>query len=399
MNVILFDDNFKENLLPFTYTRPQADIRVGILTLREKWEKRLQTKTSSITEDYLSEKFPLYLEKQNLLIAGSVCPTDDLVEAVTQLKTGQSLFKNGIPIAHVVSSLPDSLLTYSGEKIEYRGDCRFITQLYRIFTDNKEELLIDFDLITKNRKSQTLGSSNRVIGDKANIFIEEEAIVEAAIFNTDNSKIYIGKQAEIMEGSIIRGDFALCEHAQLKLGAKIYGPTTIGPYCKVGGEINNVVMFGYSNKAHDGFMGNSVIGEWCNIGADTNTSNLKNDYSEVKLWNYAEQRFVKTGLQFCGLIMGDHVKCGINTMFNTGTVVGVASNVFGAGYMPNFIASFRRGGAEKMQDAQIDKVISIAEKAFGRRNKKWDDIEKNILKSIFYQAKNGKEPNFPSLIM
>ncbi len=394
MNVILFDDNFRKNLLPFTYTRPQADIRIGILTVREKWEKRLQTKTSTITKDYLSEKFCVHTENQNLLIAGSVCPTDELIKAISQLKMGQSLFKDEIPIAHVVSKLPDSLLNYSGEKIVYQNDCLIISQLYHIFSHNKEELVADFELITKNRKSHTLSNSNIVIGDKANIFIEEGAVIEAAVFNTNNSKIYIGKDAEIMEGCIIRGDFALCEHAQLKMGAKIYGPTTIGPYCKVGGEVNNVIMFGFSNKAHDGFMGNSVIGEWCNIGADTNTSNLKNDYSEVKLWNYTEQRFLKTGLQFCGLIMGDHVKCGINTMFNTGTVVGVASNLFGSGYMPNFIASFRWGGAEKMQDADLNKILSIAEKAFSRRNKKLDDIEKNILITIFSEAKNNKEPKF-----
>lgn len=396
MNVILFDDVYKENLLPLTYTRPQANIRIGILSIREKWEKRLHTQTSTLTVDYLSEKFPLHLEINNLLIAASVCPTQDLVDAVMHLKTGQTLVKDDVVIAHALDALPSDISDYCGEKIEYKGDCLIIMHLWDIFAHNGSELLLDFDLITQGRKSQALSGSNTLIGNKENLFIEEGAVIESAILNVNNGKIYIGKNAEIMEGSLIRGCFALCESSHLKMGAKIYGPTTIGPHCKVGGEINNVVIFGYSNKAHDGFMGNSVIGEWCNIGADTNTSNLKNDYSEVKLWDYKSKKFQKTGEQFCGLIMADHVKCGINTMFNTGTVVGVASNLFGSGYMPNFVASFQWGGPGGFQDARLDKVMCIAEKAFNRRNLEFDDGEKKIMMEVYNFANKQKEPHLPS---
>lgn len=398
-NVILFDDIFKENLLPFTYTRTQSDIRIGILTIREKWEKRLQIKTSSITESYLTEKFPLHLEANNLLIAGSVCPTDELAEAVMQLKKGQTLCKDKIIIAHAVDSLPDDLSTYCGEKIEFKGDFLNLKQLWDIFVHNGSELQSDFDFLTRGRKSQVLSNTNTLIGSKENLFIEEGAVIEASVLNVSQGKIYIGKNAEIMEGCLVRGCFSLGENSQLKMGAKVYGPTTIGPQCKVGGEINNVVIFGYSNKAHDGFMGNSVIGEWCNIGADTNTSNLKNDYSEVKLWDYKSKKFQKTGEQFCGLIMGDHVKCGINVMFNTGTVVGVGSNLFGAGYLPNFVASFQWGGPGGFQDARLDKILCVAEKAFKRRHLEFDEKEKELLMGVYNYANKQKEPHFPNFYL
>ena len=395
-NVILFDDVFKENLLPFTYTRPQAEIRIGILTIREKWEKRLDIKTSTLTESYLREKYPLHLEADNLFIAGSVCPTDELVEAVMQLQNGQTLCKGKTIIAHALDSLPEDLSTYTGKKIEFKGDLFILTQLCDIFVHNGSELQSDFDFLTRGRNSQDLSNTNILIGNKENLFIEEGAVIEASVLNVTQGKIYIGAHAEVMEGCLVRGCFSLGEHSQLKLGAKIYGPTTIGPHCKVGGEINNVVFFGYSNKAHDGFMGNSVIGEWCNIGADTNTSNLKNDYNEVKLWDYKSKRFQKTGQQFCGLIMADHVKCGINVMFNTGTVVGVGSNLFGAGYMPNFVASFQWGGPGGFQDARLDKIICIAEKAFKRRNLEFDKKEKDVLLGVYNYANKQKEPHFPN---
>ncbi len=399
MNVILFDDIYRESLLPFTYTRPQAEIRIGILSVREKWEKYLHVQTSTFTENYLSEKFPLKIAEKNVLIASSVCPTATLIEAIVSLKCGQTLVKNGVVLAHALTSIPENLLSYCGEKIEFSGECLIIMYIWQIFYYNETELRADFDLLTKGRTSQSLGQTNCLIGDEKDIFIEEGAVIEASVFNVKNSKIYIGKNAEIMEGCLVRGSFALCEESQLKLGAKVYGATTIGPHCKVGGEVNNVVFFGYSNKAHDGFMGNSVIGEWCNIGADSNTSNLKNDYGEVKLWNYAGQKFQKTGLQFCGLIMGDHVKCGINTMFNTGSVIGVASNLFGAGYMPNFVASFLWGGPGGFQDARLEKILTIAEKAYKRRNVEFNDRERNILIQVYNNIKNNKEPQFPNFYL
>lgn len=399
MNVVLFDNHHRNHLLPFTYTRPQADIRIGILTIREKWEKRLQIKTSTITETYLSKKFPLKTAEKNLLIAGTLCPTDELVQAIKSLKLGQTLVKNEEVLVHCVENIPQQPNDYSGEKIEFKGNIRVVSQVWDIFHQNEDELLLDFELITKGKTSQPLSKTNVLIGDKQHLFIEEGATVEASVINVKNSKVYIGKNAEVMEGSLIRGSLALCEGSQLKLGAKVYGSTTIGPYSKVGGEINNVVIFAYTNKAHDGFMGNSVIGEWCNIGADSNTSNLKNDYSEVKLWSCAEQKFIKTGLQFCGLIMGDHVKCGINTMFNTGTVIGVGSNLFGSGYMPNFVPSFLWGGPKGFQEGYIDKLIAIAEKVYKRRNVVFDEIEKNILLEIHNHLKNNQETRLPNLII
>lgn len=399
MNVILFDDINRERLLPFTYIRTQADIRIGILTIREKWEKRLKTKTSSLTETYLSEKFPLKISEKNVFISGSICPNNALIEAISLLKLGQTLVKEDFVIAHCLDTCPENITEYCGEKIEFKGNCLIISHLWEIFVHNEEELHADFEILTKGRKSESLSKTNTLIGNENNIFIEKGAVIEASTFNVKNSKIYIGKEAEIMEGSLIRGSFALCEGSQLKLGAKVYGPTTIGPHSKVGGEVNNVVIFGYSNKAHDGFMGNSVIGEWCNIGADTNTSNLKNDYGDVKLWNYAVQKFQKTGLQFCGLIMGDHVKCGINTMFNTGSVIGVASNLFGGDYMPNFVSSFMWGGPSGFQEARPEKILSIAEKAYKRRHVVFDETEKKILMEVFYNVKNKKEPQFPNFYL
>lgn len=394
MNIILFDDCHREQLLPLTFTRPQSEIRVGILTLKEKWEKHLQSKASYLTQAYLAKKYPLHIENNNWFISASLCPDDALIREIKQLKTGQTLIKNGIPLAHCLSSLPNDINTYCGEKVEYSNDCLMITHLWDIFYHNETELRADFALLTKNRTSEVLSSSNTLIGDAKDIFIEEGAVVEASIINVKDSKIYIGKNAEVMEGSMFRGSIALCEHAQIKMGAKIYGATTIGPYSKVGGEVNNVVIFGYSNKAHDGFFGNSVIGEWCNIGADSNTSNLKNNYTEVKLWNYPQRKFEKTGLIFCGLIMADHVKCGINTMFNTGSVIGVASNVFGADYMPNFVGCFKWGGAKSINDCQIGKFFPIAESVFQRRHKNFEETEKEILLEVYNQAKSMNEPQF-----
>lgn len=386
MNYIMFDDQSRNNLLPLTFTRPLADLRIGILTIREKWEAILKTKTSSLTEVYLSAKFPIIKDSQNILINGSICPSNELVKEIKALKPNQALVtKDSI----VALNLNAEDLDESGE-MDISGIEEILTEieplkvndLWDIFSKNGDALKMDFDLITKRRKSEKLSSTNRFAGDFP-IFIEKGAKVEFSILNSSNGPIYIGKDAEIMEGSLIRGPFALCEHAVVKMGAKIYGPTTIGPYSKVGGEINNSVIFGYSNKAHDGFLGNSVIGEWCNIGADTNNSNLKNSYDDVKLWNYTQKTFIETGLQFCGLIMGDHSKTGINTMFNTGTVIGVNANIFGSGFQRNFIPSFSWGGTSGFKIYDIKKAIKVAESMYARRGLEFNATDKEILINLF----------------
>jgi len=385
MNYILFDDESWHNLLPLTYTKPQSEIRIGILTITEKWNTRLKTSCSFATQDYLKEKYSIKTEAHNMLINGSICPNDELISAISSLKLGERLVQESIVIAANINAtdIPGFLHdSTSFSAIPYTSNVLKISFPWDIFRNNGSEIETDFEIITKGRASQPLGETNKVLCPEK-IFIEEGASVLCATLNASSGSIYIGKHAEIMEGSLVRGPFALCEHSALKMAAKIYGPTTIGPHSKIGGEINNSVVFGFSNKAHDGFLGNSVIGEWCNLGADTNNSNLKNNYQEVALWNYPSEKMIKTGLQFCGLIMGDHSKCGINTMFNTGTVVGVCSNIFGAGFPRNFIPSFYWGGPHGFQVYKADKAFETAEKVMSRRDIKLTQIDKNILTNIF----------------
>jgi len=382
MNFVFFDDHSRNHLLPLTFTRPAADIRVGILTIREKWEHYLGEKTSTLTEDYLSTKYPIVKGNDNILINGSVMPNPELVKEIGKIGINQALVKDEIIIAIRVTA--DDLVnlddTEGMEELVTDVDFLKITNTWDVFSINDEALRADFGLITKGRKSAPLSKTNTLLGD--NIFIEEGAKVECATLNTEKGPIYIGKDVEIMEGSLIRGPFAILDHSIVKMGARIYGATTVGPYCKVGGELNNVVIFGYSNKAHDGYLGNAVIGEWCNLGADTNNSNLKNNYDIVRMWSYPDQTFVDTGLQFCGLVMGDHSKCGINTMFNTGTVVGVNSNIFGAGFQRNFIPSFAWGGTKGFADFSIRKAIEIAKRVYSRRDIEFDEVEQSILRSV-----------------
>ncbi|MCF8461326.1 MAG: GlmU family protein [Flavobacteriales bacterium] len=381
MKYILFDDS-REKLLPLTFTRPVCDLRIGILTIREKWESYLKDSTSTLTEDYLSVKFPLVSASENTFINGSVCPSADLVVAIGALKEGDRLMKDGKLLAAKVGKDVSGFkkVAYGGK--EFGGEILSVVNPWDIFSKNGDAIEADFQLLTAGRKSAKLSESNTVIGN-GNIFLEEGAKAEACIFNTSSGSIYFGKNSEVMEGSIIRGPFALCEGSQVKMGAKIYGPTTVGPESRVGGEVNNSVIMGYSNKGHDGFLGNSVLGEWCNLGADTNNSNLKNNYDEVRVWSYETERFAKTGLQFCGLIMGDHSKSGINTMFNTGTVVGVSTNVFGSGFPRTFIPSFQWGGAAGFTEYNAEKAFATAERVMQRRGKKFDETEKAILSSVF----------------
>lgn len=388
MNYILFDAS-RNSLLPLTYTRPVCDIRIGILTIREKWEKYLGEKTSTITEDYLSAKYPTEQSEEMMLINGSICPTPKLLKAIKGLKVGQALVCQGNVVAMYKTKAQFLSEEDSTQEIEVEYDFIKINNTWDIFVLNDKALREDFELLTQNRKSAPLSSTNRVVGEQ-NIFVEEGAVVEFAILNAKEGPIYIGKDAEVMEGSIVRGPFAMCEHSVLKMASKIYGATTLGPYVKVGGEMSNVVIFGYSNKAHDGFIGNSVIGEWCNIGADTNASNLKNTYEEVRVWSIEKNTFVPTGQTFFGTIMGDHSKCGINTMFNTGTVIGVSSNIYGHGYQRNYIPSFAWGGTTGLKSYDMEKAIEVAEKMYQRRNVVMSQQDKEILRNVYTQTLKNK---------
>ncbi len=386
MNVILFDNpTIRVDLLPITFTRPVADIRIGILTIAEKWEKYLGSKPSFSTEAYLSKKYVTTLSQDNYWINGAVCPDAQLVKAIASLKTGEGLVKDAriIALRSPEDEVPEVI---SGTVKEYSETITIIDNVWKIFQLNGAQIREDFKLITKGRTSAGVNDKHTRTYSDENIFVEEGASIKAALLNAENGPIYIGKNTQIHEGALIRGPFALCEGSHVNMGAKVRGDTTVGPFSKIGGEVSNTVLLGYSNKAHDGFLGNSVIGEWCNLGADTNTSNLKNNYEPIKIWNYAKGGFKDTGLMFCGLIMGDHSKCGINMMFNTGTVVGVSANIFGDGYPRTFIPSFAWGGASGFTTFQINKALETAAKAMGRRNLLLDDTDKEILQHIFEDA-------------
>ena len=390
MNYILFDGSARNQLLPFTYTRPVADIRVGILTIREKWEKMLGFTSSTVTEDYLIDKFPMIEMEQNIFINASVLPTKHLVSLIQNLSENKALFIDDEPLAFFAKEDQEidfetfDVLPYTND------DILRIENTWDIFKLNGEAIKRDFKLLTTDRESQLIPEMT-VSFNKDQIFIEEGAVLPLCSLNANDGPIYIGKDSEIMEGSMIRGPFALCENATIKMGAKIYGATTIGPHSKIGGEVNNCVIFGYSNKGHDGFLGNSVLGEWCNIGADTNNSNLKNNYAEVRLWDYETEGFAKTGLQFCGLMMGDHSKCGINTMFNTGTVVGVSTNIFGSGFPRNFIPSFSWGGSAGMITYKTDKAFEVAKVVMSRRDIAFTEVDVQILEHVFEETSKWRK--------
>tara|TARA_R100000935_G_C2824847_1_gene161729 strand:+ start:59 stop:1231 length:1173 start_codon:yes stop_codon:yes gene_type:complete len=388
MNYILFDGSSRNQLLPFTFTRPVADIRIGILTIREKWEKLLGSTTSTVTEDYLANKWPMVEMEQNIMINASFLPTPELLTQIENLEENQAIFFEEDVVAFY--TLENQVVDFKTcNAIELAGDPFQIAHTWDIFAKNGDAIASDFELLIQDKESQPIPASNNVIKPE-NIFIEEGAKVEFATLNASEGPIYIGANSEIMEGSLVRGPLALCEHAVLKLGTKVYGATTVGPHTKVGGEVNNVVIFGFSNKGHDGFLGNSVIGEWCNLGADTNNSNLKNNYAEVRLWDYETEGFARTGLQFCGLMMGDHSKCGINTMFNTGTVVGVSSNIFGSGFPRNFIPSFSWGGSAGMTTYKTSKAFEVAEIVMKRRGIEFSEDDKEILEQVFEDSKKWR---------
>jgi len=389
MNYILFDGAVRNQLLPFTFTRPVADIRIGILTIREKWEKFLGSTTTTVTEEYLSDKFPMVELEQNVLINASFCPSENLVLLIKNLQENQAIFYNDEPLAFYAKE--DQEIDFDAFTItQYADDDVLrIENTWDIFEKNHQAIKRDYDVLTQGRTSEAIPQTT-IAFNPEHIFIEKGAKVMCASFNATDGPIYIGEDTVLMEGATIQGPFALCEHSSVKMGAKIYGGTTIGPHCKVGGEVANSVMMGFSNKGHDGYMGNSVLGHWCNLGADTNTSNLKNNYAQVRLWDYDTERFAKTGTQFCGLMMGDHSKCGINTMFNTGTVVGVSANIFGAGYPRNFIPSFTWGGSSGMETYNTTKAFEVAAVVMARRGLEFDTQEEAILNEVFEISKQWR---------
>ncbi len=383
MQLVFSDAQFWEDFLPLTFTRPVAEMRCGILTFSERWQKLLNSsEVSYLTEDYLQEKFKKYELKESLFIVPNFLPSENLLIQIKDLQLGEALvYKDELLAVRI--NMENFSLNQISKMTDIEEEVLLFKQPTDLFSFNEKAIDFDFDLITKGRTSAPLSETNGFLGNAKDLFIEEGAEVEFSTLNTKTGKIYIGKNAEVMEGCNLRGPIALCEDSKFNLGAKIYGATTIGPHCKVGGEVNNIVIFGYTNKGHDGFIGNSVIGEWCNIGADTNSSNLKNNYAIVKLWNYKAKKFVNTGLQFAGLIMGDHSKAAINTQFNTGTVVGVAANIFKNGFPPNLIDSFSWGGMKGDEKFKLEKAYEVAELAMARRKVPFTEVDQNILKTIY----------------
>jgi len=385
MQLVFSDAQFWEDFLPLTFTRPVAEMRCGILTFSERWQKLLETsEISYLTEDFLQEKFPKPEKKESLFIVPNFLPNENVLNQIKDLKLGEALvYENELLAAKV--DMDNFSLNQIEKMTDIHEELLFFKQPTDLFSFNEKAIDFDFELLTKGRASQELSATNGFLGNAEDLFIEEGATIEFSTLNTKTGKIYIGKNAEVMEGCNLRGPIALCEDSKFNLGAKIYGATTIGPHCKVGGEVNNIVIFGYSNKGHDGFVGNSVIGEWCNLGADTNSSNLKNNYASVKLWNYRAKRFLDTGLQFAGLIMGDHSKTAINTQLNTGTVVGVAANIFKSGFPPNLIENFSWGGMKGDEKFKLEKAYEVAEKAMSRRKVPFTEVDRNILKYIYIE--------------
>ena len=381
-NAILFDGSERSQLLPFTYIRPVAELRIGIDTLREKWEAFLGQECSFATQNYLSSKYPLNNADLNYFINPTYIPTRSLAIQVKNLKENQVLIFDSNPVAFCTTNsiLPSD--TSGFNEIDVEQELIQIKNCSDLFVHNAEVLAQDFKRLTKDRMSQVLGDTNRVINPEQ-VFVEPGARVSCAILNASEGPIYIGAEAQIMEGSMLRGPLAICENSVIKMGAKIYGGTTIGPNAKVGGELNNVLFLGNSNKGHDGFLGNAVIGEWCNIGAATDASNLKNNYSKIRIWDYVSENFAKTELQFCGLLMGDYSRCGIHSMFNTATVIGVNSNVFGTGFPRTFIPSYSYGGAQGFQTYAFAKAMESNHAMMERKGSKLTDHDIQILETIF----------------
>lgn len=392
MNYILFDDAARPRLLPFTHTRPIADIRCGILTMRERWEHLLGNSTWSLTEAYLQAVFPLRSGNDNVYINGAVFGNNDLAQAIKALQPGHALVAGGTIVAARTPLANINIATFREHmdglvNVECNAPVYALQHVWDIFSMNDRALRDDFALLTNGRKSAPIPEGVTVTG-KEHLFIEEGAHIYAGcIINAATGPVYIAKDTEVLEGTMMRGPIAICAHGVVKMGAKLYGATTIGPGCKVGGEINNAVFFANSNKAHDGYLGNAVIGEWCNLGADTNCSNLKNNYAEVKIWDEAANKSVNTGLTFCGLLMGDHSKCGINTMFNTGTIVGVSCNIFGGDFPEKFVRSFSWGGSEGVTHYDFNRAMETAGRMMGRRGLSMSEADIEMFRYIYTHCK------------
>jgi UDP-N-acetylglucosamine diphosphorylase/glucosamine-1-phosphate N-acetyltransferase len=379
IHYILIDEQVRNALLPLSYTRHTATLRIGIDTIEQKWQAALGTACYLHTEAYLQ---PLYSQAplgDSIYINANIIPNSELATAITTLKLGTRLVYHNNTIAYYATHQDAAMDTL--QAIEFVSPLIIINNLWDIFTYNAAVMQQDYDRITNGRTSEALSNTNILIGNR--IFAEPGAKAEASVLNSTSGPIYLAAESEIMEGCLVRGGFALGEHSQLKMGAKVYGATTLGPNCKVGGEVNNSVFQANSSKAHDGFVGNSVIGEWCNLGADSNNSNLKNNYEVVKLWSEAQGKFIHTGLQFCGLIMADHSKCGINTMFNTGTVVGVSANIFGAGFPRNFIPSYSWGGAGGFTQYALSKAVHTMQLVMARRQQQLSPQLQQVYEHIF----------------
>ena len=383
MNVILIDQaSIRKQLLPLTFTRPTADMRIGILKISEKWERYLKSEVSYLTENYLSAKFPVRYGEDNLFVNGAVCPDQELVRTILSLKEGEAIWQQETLLAYRSSKhQPFSFEWPSGP--QYTGEVTVIDRPWKLFKNNGSQIRQDFKLVTEGRISQKITDPHTRVYNEENIFIEEGVKLRDCTLNAENGPIYIGKNSSVEEGALVRGPFAMAEDSTVNAAARMRGDITVGPHCKIGGEVGNSILFGYSNKGHDGYLGNSILGEWCNLGADTNTSNLKNNYAKVKVWGYDKEGFVQSGEQFCGLIMGDHSKCGINTMFNTGTVVGVAANIFGPGFPRAFVPSFAWGGASGFSTYKLPKVYEMAEVSMVRRGGELNEAEKSIFEHIF----------------
>ena len=383
MNIILFD-NKRKDFYPLSLTRSISEFRLGILTLREKWESYFDS-VSIFSNDYLAEKYDTNIKDDNIWINSQLLPSKDIVTEIESLRVGEVLIKESVILAFRNSEYISDKLN----NVESNSEFSFLSSITDIFRLNGEEIINDIKLLNfqNNEKNLVELTDSNIKSGKYPVYVEEGATIENCFINSSEGPVYIGKNVHIMQGSMLRGPFAICDNSVVKMGAKIYGATTIGPFCKVGGEINNSVFFGYSSKAHDGFLGNSIIGQWCNLGADTNNSNLKNNYDDVKIWNYSSESFLQTGLQFCGLIMGDHSKCGINTMFNTGTVVGVGANIFGSGFPRNFIPSFSWGGSSGFIIHKLEKFFLTSEKVMKRRSIALSDIDKQVLMQVYNMTK------------
>jgi UDP-N-acetylglucosamine diphosphorylase/glucosamine-1-phosphate N-acetyltransferase len=381
MRICLYDGPNRSDLLPLVYTRPVADLLLGSMTLAKRWSYALHADVVVETEAYLQADTPSF----DLAVMAGCIPNAELTSTIKELKEGQKLMQNGKMIAFSGAGSSTDKALANFEVIEIETEINLIRYPWDLFSKNAELLIEDttfFDTTHNNKLNDTNkhhGNHPLMVGANVTSF--------AAVYNTQDGPIIIDDDATIMEGALLRGPIFIGKKSVIKMGAKIYGGTSLGPYCKAGGELNNVVMLGNSNKGHDGFLGNAAIGEWCNLGASTDTSNLKNNYGKTRAWNYTQQKFISTGLQFCGLVMGDHSKTAIQTSINTATTVGVGCSIFSVGFPRTFIPSFSRGGSQGMTENNLDKMLDTAAVVMARRGENMSKKDKAILAHLFVATK------------